>query len=112
MQESLGARILVSFASAITGSAKRCRRAQLGDLNGAKTDSLTRAPASSGLSGASRDALLLTDLNQDAAVAAYPGGTVDRVVLLRNGEYYLHAIAVNWPHHVFVSNSFKVVGAE
>jgi hypothetical protein len=47
-----------------------------------------------------------------AAVAAYPGGTVDRVVLLSNGEYNVHIIAVNWPHHVFVSNNFKVVGAE
>ncbi len=47
-----------------------------------------------------------------AAVAAYPGGTVNRVVLLSNGEYNVHMIAVNWPHHVFVSKSFKVVGAE
>jgi hypothetical protein len=47
-----------------------------------------------------------------AAVAAYPGGTVDRVVLLSNGEYNVHIIAVNWPHHVFVSNNFKAVGAE
>jgi hypothetical protein len=47
-----------------------------------------------------------------AALAAYPGGTVNRVVLLSNGEYNVHMIGVNWPHHVFVSNSFKVVGAE
>jgi hypothetical protein len=47
-----------------------------------------------------------------AAVAAYPGGTVDRVVLLSNGEYNVHMIGVNWPHHVFVNQSFKVVGAE
>jgi hypothetical protein len=47
-----------------------------------------------------------------AALAAYPGGTVNRVVLLSNGEYNVHVIAVNWPHHVFVSKSFKVVGAE
>ncbi len=47
-----------------------------------------------------------------AAVAAYPGGTVDRVVLLSNGEYNVHLIGVNWPHHVFVSSSFKVLGAE
>jgi hypothetical protein len=24
----------------------------------------------------------------------------------------VHIIAVNWPHHVFVSQDFKVVGAE
>jgi hypothetical protein len=47
-----------------------------------------------------------------AAVAAYPGGTVNRVVLLSNGEYNVHIIAVNWPHHVFVSKDFKVTGAE
>jgi hypothetical protein len=47
-----------------------------------------------------------------AALAAYPGGTVNRVVLLSNGEYNVHMIAVNWPHHVFVNQSFKVVGAE
>ena len=47
-----------------------------------------------------------------AALAAYPGGTVNRVVLLSNGEYNVHMIAVNWPHHVFVNQSFKVIGAE
>jgi hypothetical protein len=47
-----------------------------------------------------------------AAVAAYPGGTVNRVVLLSNGEYNVHIIAVSWPHHVFVSKDFKVLGAE
>jgi hypothetical protein len=47
-----------------------------------------------------------------AALAAYPGGTVNRVVLLSNGEYNVHVIGVNWPHHVFVSTNFKVVGAE
>jgi hypothetical protein len=47
-----------------------------------------------------------------AAVAAYPGGTVNRVVLLSDGEYNVHIIGVNWPHHVFVNQNFKVVGAE
>jgi hypothetical protein len=46
-----------------------------------------------------------------AALAAYPGGVVDRVVKLSNGEYEVHNIGVNWPHHIFVSTSFKVVGA-
>ena len=52
------------------------------------------------------------DKARAAALAAYPGGTVNRVVLLSNGEYNVHMIAVNWPHHVFVSQDFKVVGAE
>jgi hypothetical protein len=47
-----------------------------------------------------------------AALAAYPGGIVDRVVKLSNGEYEVHNIGVNWPHHIFVSQGFKVVGAD
>jgi hypothetical protein len=47
----------------------------------------------------------------EAALAAYPGGVVDRVVQLSNGEYEVHYIGVNWPHHVFVDQNFKVVGA-
>jgi hypothetical protein len=46
-----------------------------------------------------------------AALAAYPGGVVDRVVKLSNGEYEVHNIGVNWPHHIFVDQSFTVVGA-
>jgi hypothetical protein len=52
------------------------------------------------------------DKAKAAALAAYPGGTVNRVARLSNGEYNVHMIAVNWPHHVFVSQAFKVVGAE
>jgi hypothetical protein len=48
----------------------------------------------------------------EAALAAYPGGVVDRVVKLSNGEYEVHTIGVNWPHHIFVNRDFKVVGAE
>jgi hypothetical protein len=47
-----------------------------------------------------------------AALAAYPGGVVDRVVKLSNGEYEVHNIGVNWPHHIFVNKGFKVVGAD
>jgi hypothetical protein len=48
----------------------------------------------------------------EAALAAYPGGIVDRVVKLSNGDYNVHIIGVNWPHHVFVNQDFKVIGAE
>ena len=48
----------------------------------------------------------------EAALAAYPGGIVDRVVKLSNGEYEVHYIGVNWPHHVFVNQDYKVVGAD
>jgi hypothetical protein len=47
-----------------------------------------------------------------AALAAYPGGIVDRVVKLSDGEYEVHNIGVNWPHHIFVDQGFRVVGAE
>jgi hypothetical protein len=46
-----------------------------------------------------------------AALGAYPGGIVDRVVKLSNGEYEVHNIGVNWPHHIFVNQSYKVIGA-
>jgi hypothetical protein len=47
-----------------------------------------------------------------AAQAIFPGGIVNRVVKLSDGEYEVHNISVNWPHHVFVSKNFKVLGAE
>ncbi len=51
------------------------------------------------------------DKATEAALAAYPGGVVDRVVQLSNGEYEVHYIGVNWPHHIFVNQDFQVVGA-
>jgi hypothetical protein len=48
----------------------------------------------------------------EAALAAYPGGIIDRVVMLSNGEYEVHNIGVNWPHHIFVNEHFKAVGAD
>jgi hypothetical protein len=48
----------------------------------------------------------------EAALVAYPGGIVDRVVKLSNDEYEAHNIGVNWPHHIFLDQEFKVVGAE
>jgi hypothetical protein len=48
----------------------------------------------------------------EAALAAYPGGVVDRVVKLSSGEYEVHNIGVNWPHHIFVNQDFKVIGAD
>ncbi len=48
----------------------------------------------------------------EAALAAYPGAIVDRVVQLSNGDYNVHYIGVNWPHHVFLNQDFQVIGAE
>jgi membrane-bound inhibitor of C-type lysozyme len=51
------------------------------------------------------------DKAAEAALAVYPGGVVDRVVELSNGDYEVHNIGVNWPHHVFVNADFQVIGA-
>jgi hypothetical protein len=52
------------------------------------------------------------DKATEAALAAYPGGVVDRVVALGNGDYEVHYIGVNWPHHIFVNQDFQVIGAD
>ena len=51
------------------------------------------------------------DQAAEVALATYPGGVVDRVVKLSDGEYEVHYIGVNWPHHIFVTSGFTVVGA-
>jgi hypothetical protein len=53
----------------------------------------------------------VADKATKAAQAVFPGGIADRVVLLADGEYEVHNISINWPHHVFVSSDFKVLGA-
>jgi hypothetical protein len=47
----------------------------------------------------------------EAALAAYPGGVVNRVVQLSSGEYEVHNVGVSWPHHIFVNQDFTVIGA-
>lgn len=44
------------------------------------------------------------------ALKQYPGGIVDRVVLLAGGYYEVHDIGTNI-HHVFENSSFQVIGA-
>jgi hypothetical protein len=51
------------------------------------------------------------DKATEAALAAYPGGVVDRVVELSNGDYEVHTIGIDWPHHIFVNADFQVIGA-
>ena len=46
-----------------------------------------------------------------AALVKYPGGTVNRVLKLSDGSYAVHMIMIRWPHHVFVSKTFEVIGA-
>jgi len=45
-----------------------------------------------------------------AAVAQYPGGTVNRVLQLSDGSYAVHRIGTSAPHHIFVSTDFHVTG--
>ena len=51
------------------------------------------------------------DKAKTAALAKYPGGTVNRVLKLSDGSYAVHMIKIRWPHHVFVSKNFEVTGA-
>ena len=52
------------------------------------------------------------DKATEAALAVYPGGVVDRVVELSNGDYEVHNIGVNSSHHIFVNQDFQVIGAD
>jgi hypothetical protein len=49
----------------------------------------------------------------EAALAStyYGGGLINRVVKLKTGVYEVHNVTVPWPHHIFVNQDFKVVGA-
>jgi hypothetical protein len=47
----------------------------------------------------------------EAAQALYPGGVVDRVVELSEGNYEVHNFADLWPHHVFLTSNYKFIGA-
>ena len=51
------------------------------------------------------------DKAKAAATAEYPEGTVNRVLQLSDGSYAVHRIATPAPHHIFVSQDFKVTGA-
>jgi hypothetical protein len=51
------------------------------------------------------------DKAKATALAKYPAGTVNRVLKFSDGSYAVHMIKISWPHHVFVSKTFKVTGA-
>ena len=59
------------------------------------------------------DDLSGTTANQatEAALGVYPGGVVDRVVSISGGDYEVHNIGVDWPHHIFENSDFQVIGA-
>jgi hypothetical protein len=80
---------------------------------GAPSTSMQDGQIPAGYSQGSGTIVSGTTANQatKAALAVYPGGIVDRVVKLSGGEYEVHNIGVNWPHHIFVDQNYKVVGA-
>jgi hypothetical protein len=81
---------------------------------GGKTITKTVGQIPAGFSQGSGTLISGTAANKatEAALAAYPGVIVDRVAELSNGEYNVHCIGDSWPHHVFVNQDFKAIGAE
>jgi len=98
----------------VTGSATSSAANVIPFQRGASTTSKQVGQIPADFSQGSGTIVSGTAANQatEAALAAYPGGIVDRVVQLSNGEYNVHYIGVNWPHHVFVNQDFQVIGAE
>ena len=96
-----------------TGSATSSASKVIAFQRGATTTSKTVGQIPASYSQGSGTIVSGTEANKatKAALAAYPGGIVDRVVKLSNGEYEVHYIGVNWPHHIFVNQAFQVVGA-
>ena len=103
----------VTVQPAGSGSAPSSASAVVPFSRGASSTSKQAGQIPAGYKQGSGTIVSGTAANQatEAALAAYPGGIVDRVVQLSNGEYEVHYIGVNWPHHIFVNQSFKVVGA-
>jgi len=48
----------------------------------------------------------------ETALGAWTGGYINRVVKLKTGEYEVHNVGVDWPHHIFVDKGFKYLGAK
>jgi hypothetical protein len=82
--------------------------------SGAQSTSKQAGQIPAGYSQGSGTILSGTTANRatEAALSAYPGGVIDRVVKLSDGEYEVHNIGVNWPHHIFVNQDYTVVGAD
>ena len=52
------------------------------------------------------------DKGAEAALAAYSGGIINRVVKRSDSVYDVHNAAVSWPHNIFLDQDFKYVGAK
>ncbi|WP_133254922.1 DUF5666 domain-containing protein [Phenylobacterium hankyongense] len=58
---------------------------------------------------AGAEAYKATEVGMAAPYSA--GGIVDRVVKEPDGTFLVHNIGTSWPHHIFVSADFKLIGA-
>jgi hypothetical protein len=47
---------------------------------------------------------------KDAALAKYPGATIEQIVQLQDGSYMAHVMASSGEVHLLVSKDFKVTG--
>lgn len=77
----------------------------IGDLNpdwGDAADSRTTIAAGV-------EAERATEVGMAAPYSA--GGLVDRVVKEPDGTFLVHSIGTAWPHHIFVSPDYKLIGA-
>ena len=106
------------YAIADSGSSSGANAATLGTVipfdrgNPSPAQQVGQVPASYSAGTGKIITGTAADKAKAAVLAVYPGVNVNRVVLLSSGEYNVHIIGVNWPHHVFVDQNFKVVGAE
>jgi hypothetical protein len=58
---------------------------------------------------AGEEAEKATEVGMAASYSA--GGLVDRVVKEPDGTFLVHNIGTSWPHHIFVSPDFQLIGA-
>ena len=106
------------YAIADSGSGSGANAATLGTLipfdrgNPSPAQQVGQVPASYSAGTGEIITGTAADKAKAAVLSVYPGVNVNRVVLLSSGEYNVHIIGVNWPHHFFVDQNFKVVGAE
>jgi hypothetical protein len=107
---AIGAYAIVSSGSGngASGTANAAPFAQRGQSNQRAVGQIPQgwhSGAGTIITGATADKV------KAVAVAKYAGGTVNRVLEFSDGSYAVHMIKISWPHHVFVSTSFKVTGA-
>jgi hypothetical protein len=112
---AIGAYAIVdpSSGNGASGTANAATSAQPGQTQGAGQNQRVVGQVPQNWQSGSGTIITGTAANEAkaAALAKYPGGTVNRVLKLSDGSYAVHMIKISWPHHVFVGKSFNVTGA-